>query len=143
MIITANNPKRKSWLEVAKESDFPIQNIPFGVFITKDDIITIGSRIGDYAIDLGALHQLGYFEFVGSPLKIDMENYCSPKYLLLFQQHQSLLRVVLFYKSQQQPVDFLNRVLYWFCLTNSYTLCCIVLSKQQNLPFLCDPRCIF
>jgi len=30
-------------------------------FLTRDDIITIGSRIGDYAIDLGALHQLGYF----------------------------------------------------------------------------------
>jgi len=45
MIITANNPNRKSWLDVSKNSDFPIQNIPFGVFITKDDIITIGSRI--------------------------------------------------------------------------------------------------
>ena len=64
MIITANNPKRKSWLEVFKESDFPIQNIPFGVFITRDDIVTIGSRIGDYAIDLCALHQLGYFDVI-------------------------------------------------------------------------------
>ena len=62
MIITANNPNRKSWLNVNKDSDFPIQNIPFGVFITKEDIITIGSRIGDFAIDLGALHQLGYFK---------------------------------------------------------------------------------
>ena len=62
MKITANNPNRKSWLEVSKNSDFPIQNIPFGVFITKDDIITIGTRIGDFAIDLGALHQLGYFK---------------------------------------------------------------------------------
>ncbi len=62
MEIIANNPHRKSWLNVAKDSDFPIQNIPFGVFITKDDIITIGTRIGDFAIDLGALHQLGYFE---------------------------------------------------------------------------------
>ena len=70
MIITANNPKRKSWLDVSQESDFPIQNIPFGVFITKDDIITIGSRIGDYAIDLGALHQLGYFD--GIPLTDDI-----------------------------------------------------------------------
>lgn len=62
MKITANNPKRKSWLEVSPNSDFPIQNIPFGVFLTKDNIMTIGSRIGDYAIDLGALHQLGYFK---------------------------------------------------------------------------------
>ncbi len=62
MPITANNPNRKSWLEVRKDSDFPIQNIPFGVFLTKNDIVTIGTRIGDYAIDLNALYQLGYFE---------------------------------------------------------------------------------
>ena len=70
MPITANNPDRKSWIEVAPNSDFPIQNIPFGVFLTKDDIITVGTRIGDYAIDLGALHQLGYFE--GIPLTDDI-----------------------------------------------------------------------
>ncbi|MDX1314093.1 MAG: fumarylacetoacetase [Eudoraea sp.] len=53
-----------------ENSDFPIQNIPFGVFLTRDDIITIGTRIGDRAIDLGALHQLGYFE--GIPLTDDI-----------------------------------------------------------------------
>lgn len=62
MPITANDPNRKSWLPVDKDSDFPIQNIPFGVFLTRDDVITVGTRIGDFAIDLGALHQLGYFE---------------------------------------------------------------------------------
>ncbi|VAW26265.1 Fumarylacetoacetase [hydrothermal vent metagenome] len=70
MQITANNPNRKSWLNINKGSDFPIQNIPFGVFITKEDIITIGTRIGEYAIDLGAFHQLGYFD--GIPLTDDM-----------------------------------------------------------------------
>lgn len=70
MPITANNPNRKSWLEVPENSDFPIQNIPFGVFLTRDDVITIGTRIGDTAIDLGALHQLGYFE--GIPLTDDI-----------------------------------------------------------------------
>ncbi len=70
MEITANNPQRKSWLHVEQGCDFPIQNIPFGVFITKDDIITIGTRIGEYAIDLGAFHQLGYFN--GIPLTDDI-----------------------------------------------------------------------
>jgi fumarylacetoacetase len=70
MSITANDPSRKTWLEVPENSDFPIQNIPFGVFLTRDDIITIGTRIGDTAIDLGALHQLGYFE--GIPLTDDI-----------------------------------------------------------------------
>ena len=67
---TANDPKRKSWIEVPENSDFPIQNIPFGVFITKEDVITIGTRIGNYAIDMGALQQLGYFE--GIDLTDDM-----------------------------------------------------------------------
>ncbi len=62
MPITANDPKRKTWLDTSPDTDFPIQNIPFGVFLTRDDMITIGTRIGDYAIDLGALHQLGYFK---------------------------------------------------------------------------------
>ena len=70
MTITANDPDRTSWLHVDRNSDFPIQNIPFGVFLTRDDIITIGTRIGDTAIDLGALHQLGYFE--GIPLTDDI-----------------------------------------------------------------------
>ncbi|NMH26396.1 fumarylacetoacetase [Flavobacterium solisilvae] len=65
-----NDPNRKSWLDVAENSDFPIQNIPFGVFLTKEDVITIGTRIGDYAIDLGALQQLNYFE--GIELTDDM-----------------------------------------------------------------------
>ncbi len=70
MKITANDPNRKSWLNVESDSDFPIQNIPFGVFLSRDDIITIGTRIGDRAIDLGALHQLGYFK--GIPLTDDL-----------------------------------------------------------------------
>ncbi|MDW5289807.1 fumarylacetoacetase [Formosa sp. PL04] len=70
MQISANNPDRKTWLHVDKNSDFPIQNIPFGVFLTRDDIITIGTRIGDTAIDLGALHQLGYFKDI--PLTDDI-----------------------------------------------------------------------
>lgn len=65
-----NDPNRASWIQVEESSDFPIQNIPFGVFLTRDDIITIGTRIGDMAIDLGALHQLGYFE--GIPLTDDI-----------------------------------------------------------------------
>jgi fumarylacetoacetase len=70
MPISANNTDRKSWINVPEDSDFPIQNIPFGVFITKDDVITIGTRIGNCAIDMGALQQLNYFE--GIDLTDDM-----------------------------------------------------------------------
>ena len=70
MPITANDTNRKSWLEVSVNSDFPIQNIPFGVFLTKENIVTVGTRIGDSAIDLGALQQLNYLE--GIELTDDM-----------------------------------------------------------------------
>ncbi|THD67980.1 fumarylacetoacetase [Robertkochia marina] len=70
MPILANDPSRRSWIDVSKDSDFPIQNIPFGVFLTRDDVITIGTRIGNKAIDLGALHQLGYFKDI--PLTDDI-----------------------------------------------------------------------
>lgn len=66
----ANNLDSASWLHVDSHSDFPIQNIPFGVFLTKDHITTISSRIGDTAIDLAALHQLEYFK--GIPLTDDI-----------------------------------------------------------------------
>ena len=62
MPITANEPNRKSWLEVPQESDFPIQNIPFGVFLTRENVVTVGTRIGNFAIDLGGLQQMNYFE---------------------------------------------------------------------------------
>ncbi len=62
MNIPANNPTLKSWLEVPNNSDFPIQNIPFGVFSVEEEDLVIGTRIGDYAISLTALNDLGFFK---------------------------------------------------------------------------------
>ncbi|WP_369754061.1 fumarylacetoacetase [Flavobacterium sp. WC2409] len=70
MPISANDTNRKSWIEVPENSDFPLQNIPFGVFLTKENVVTVGTRIGDHAIDLGALQQLNYF--AGIELTDDM-----------------------------------------------------------------------
>ena len=33
--IAANNPNLTSWVDVPENSDFPIQNLPFGVFEQK------------------------------------------------------------------------------------------------------------
>ena len=61
-MIVANNPTLKSWVEVPQNSDFPIQNLPFGIFKTETMEPRVGSRIGDFVIDLKTLHVLGYFE---------------------------------------------------------------------------------
>lgn len=61
-MIFANDPNRKSWVEVPNDSDFPIQNIPFGIISYKDYFPRPATRIGDYAIDLSSLSDLGYFD---------------------------------------------------------------------------------
>jgi len=57
----ANNPQLKSWIDVPKNSDFPIQNIPFGIakFGKKTFVAT---RIGDTVINLYKIAKLGYFD---------------------------------------------------------------------------------
>lgn len=59
---TANDPALKSWIEVQKLSDFPIQNIPFGVIRNKNGQIRCATRIGDYAIDLHEVAAFGHFD---------------------------------------------------------------------------------
>lgn len=58
----ANDPSLASWIDVSKDSDFPIQNIPFGVFKTDQLHPRVGSRIGDKVIDLKSLFILGYLD---------------------------------------------------------------------------------
>lgn len=58
----ANDPTLKSWIEVPANSDFPIQNLPFGIGASSDGAPRAVSRIGDMVIDLRALWILGYLE---------------------------------------------------------------------------------
>ncbi|MBP7699532.1 MAG: fumarylacetoacetase [Saprospiraceae bacterium] len=57
-----------SWISVANDSDFPIQNIPFGIIQKSNGITVAASIIGDYVIDLHALHRLGYFKNIAVPI---------------------------------------------------------------------------
>lgn len=60
--IKANDPTLKSWVEVPPGSDFPIQNLPFGIFRTESQFPHVCCAIGDKLIDLKALHVMGYLE---------------------------------------------------------------------------------
>jgi fumarylacetoacetase len=55
-----HDPARRSWVESAnrKTTDFPIQNLPFGIFRRRDSAETFRGvvAIGDYGLDLRALH---------------------------------------------------------------------------------------
>ncbi len=54
-----HDPKTQSWVESANiaGSDFPIQNLPFGVFRRRDadSLARVGVAIGDQVLDLGGL----------------------------------------------------------------------------------------
>ncbi|MPW18245.1 fumarylacetoacetase [Paraburkholderia sp. CNPSo 3157] len=54
-----HNPARRSWIESANtgDTDFPIQNLPFGAFVREGETRT-GVAIGDRIVDLRALHDL-------------------------------------------------------------------------------------
>eukprot|EP01104_Vermistella_antarctica_P003139 TRINITY_DN13299_c0_g1_i1.p1 TRINITY_DN13299_c0_g1~~TRINITY_DN13299_c0_g1_i1.p1 ORF type:complete len:431 (+),score=110.65 TRINITY_DN13299_c0_g1_i1:33-1295(+) len=51
----------KSFVEVSPESDFPIQNLPFGVFVKDGGSPTIGVAIGDLILDLSVISKAGLF----------------------------------------------------------------------------------
>ena len=59
-MIKANNHKIKSWITIPENSDFPIQNLPFGIFSTTEKNKRIGVAIGDMVVDLAELHKLNY-----------------------------------------------------------------------------------
>ncbi|MFL2582665.1 MAG: fumarylacetoacetase [Flavobacteriales bacterium] len=46
---------------MSPNSDFSIYNLPFGIF-SRGRTKRIGSRIGDYVIDLKSMHDAGFFE---------------------------------------------------------------------------------
>ncbi|WP_321840586.1 fumarylacetoacetase [Paraburkholderia bannensis] len=54
--------QRKSWIDSANDAacDFPIQNLPFGVFSTAQNAqARVGVAIGDQVLDLAVLHDAG------------------------------------------------------------------------------------
>lgn len=61
-------------IEVSKDSDFSIHNIPFGIFQTNDKSPRAGVAIGEYIIDLEELSYHGVFDFDSSVLKKDTLN---------------------------------------------------------------------
>lgn len=63
----------KSWVEVDAQSDFPIQNLPFGIF--KTDQVRAGIAIGNFVLDLAYLHNQGFFDALKLPDGIFRDQY--------------------------------------------------------------------
>lgn len=74
-MISANDPKLKSWVEVPSECDFPIQNLPFGIFKTKYLSPVAGVAIGNHVLDLVYLHEHGFLDGLGLPPGVFNQTY--------------------------------------------------------------------
>ncbi len=67
----SHNPELKSWVTSANEAgtEFPIQNLPFGIFRRRDSEENFrgGVAIGDQIVDLKAAHKAGVFSMALTP----------------------------------------------------------------------------
>jgi fumarylacetoacetase len=59
-----NDPALTSWVESAQGSDFPVQNLPLGIFSVGDRRRHAGVAIGDFVLDLTAIAELLNEEWV-------------------------------------------------------------------------------
>jgi fumarylacetoacetase len=59
----------KSWLKIPKNSDFPIENLPYGIFSVDNNKPRVGVAIGEYILDLKKTAKKGLFK----DLKIDTD----------------------------------------------------------------------
>ena len=53
------DPRLGSWVPVPEGSDFPIQNLPYGVFRPSGDTPRVGVAIGEHVLDLAAAQAAG------------------------------------------------------------------------------------
>ena len=102
-MLFANDISRKSWIKYNNlKTDFPIQNIPFGAFKTKNSSHHIGTRIGDTIISITELERCGYFK----KLNLDKNTFQTKNLNKFLKQKKSTWREVR------------NRIAYLFDLNN-------------------------
>lgn len=52
----------KSWLYLSEHSNFPLENLPFGIFKTQNITPRVGVAVGEYVIDMQQLAENGILE---------------------------------------------------------------------------------
>lgn len=56
---------KTSWINILPDSDFSMNNIPFGIFSYDGNVPRPATRVGDKVIDLSVLADFGYFDDLG------------------------------------------------------------------------------
>ena len=91
-MIAANNPNKKSWIEVDSLSEFPIQNIPFSIMKTSNGFAAC-TRIGNLVINLDVLNK--NVDYISDKLNINIndrpQNLSPQKYFELCKEYEKLI----------------------------------------------------
>jgi fumarylacetoacetase len=114
-MIRANDPSIRTWVNVDSKSDFPVQNLPFGVCLV-DDEPRVCTRIGDFVVDISVLNRSGLLgvDYINELFETDSIN----NLLALGKDWLRNLRDRLSYlldvrhKELQQNDDLINRCMY-------------------------------
>ena len=92
-----HNPNLMSWVESANDpsTDFPIQNLPFGVFRRqgeRDQKPTVGIAIGNMILDVTAAHEAGFYSGQAAEAAVSCHNDSLNPLMELGAAHWSALR---------------------------------------------------
>ncbi len=74
-MIKANDLSLKTWVDIPGDTDFPIQNLPFGVYQIEGQSPRVCSAIGDKIVDILRLSELGYFTDLEIPKSVFANSY--------------------------------------------------------------------
>ncbi|MFN3940971.1 MAG: hypothetical protein ACK4IY_10305, partial [Chitinophagales bacterium] len=61
-MIRANDPQITSWIHTDAKNDFPIQNLPFGIFRTNGKHPRVGVAIGKFVLDVFEVYKEGWLD---------------------------------------------------------------------------------
>jgi fumarylacetoacetase len=91
-----HNPSLRSWVESAnvQAADFPVQNLPFGVFRRKksSEAPRVGVAIGDQVLDVFACKKAGLFKGVADEAALACESSSLNHLMSLGRAHWTALR---------------------------------------------------
>ncbi|MEY2531177.1 MAG: fumarylacetoacetase, partial [Verrucomicrobiota bacterium] len=57
----------KSFIDIAPDSHFSLENLPFGIFRPKGGEARVGVALGEYVVDLALLEEEGHFDLTQTP----------------------------------------------------------------------------
>jgi len=59
------DPLLRSWVPIRPASDFPVQNLPYGIIGRRGGAVSVAVAIGDHALDLGVVQRAGLLDVPG------------------------------------------------------------------------------